>query len=125
MSYYNHVVLTPQPKVFMPMSSTCQILCVTARLTWRCPTCHSNHAMAPVKHTVHEVSRLFLPWDLLWYLLLCPDICACSLLPHSRREAVLLCRSQKCLLPFCKTAQLEKLICPFCSLELQLCPGTG
>lgn len=68
----------------MSMSSTWQILYIPASLTWWCPTFHSSPAMVPVKHTVHKVFGLFLPWDPLWYLLLLqysPDICAWSLLP--------------------------------------------
>ena len=56
---------------------------------------------------------------------LSPDICACTPLPHIRREAGLLCKCQEFLLPLCKAVWLEKLVLSFCSLELQLYPGTG
>lgn len=121
---YNHVVLTPQPKYFMPMSSTCQTLCITARPTLRCPASHPTHAMAPVKHAVHKVFGLFLLWDLLWYLLpICPQTSVPAACCPTAGEAVMKCRCQKCLLPLCKAVWLEKLVCSFCSLELHLHPG--
>lgn len=130
--------------LFFLMLQGCHMSCVTT--TWFWPRSPKMTCPRPAKSCAlpQDPLGVVLPLTLLmlqrlWSALSirslgfsCPGISCCICCSSVPRHLCLqpaapqlLCRCQKRLLPLCKAVWLEKLVCSFCSLELQLYAGTG